>query len=422
VKWWPLVLVGCSGSVGTVSVSLTTAPGSHVLDTVETLQLTITNPHEVTTAHRSASGGFDIVIDHDATGATGALIIEGLDASGATVAVGQSPPFPFGGIDAKVVVYMAAPNTVGLAPATLTPARGEIAVGALTYGALFAGGATGSGASDDVVIYNAFDHSLSGGLALPAPRSALALGIGANNNAYLFGGDDASGTPTGTAWRFDTNASPNGMYADFGDKTGFARAGAIAVPIGNDHFLISGTPAAELDGQNGSVTARTEVTSLPAAGASVLGSDDTIAAVFAGDTGIVGFHGGTFAILDTTPRPGATVVPVPGGKLLVVCGGPTLRIDPVTGTIETFTMFPPQGETGCAAAATSRHLLVAAGSTVDVADVTTLAPVAAATLAVPRTGASAVALPNDQVMIVGGLDGSNAPTGAIELFTPAAPP
>jgi hypothetical protein len=47
--------------------------------------------------------------------------------------------------------------------------------------------------------------------------------------------------------------------------------------------------------------------------------------------------------------------------------------------------------------------------------------VATATLSVPRTGATAVALPNDQVMIVGGTDGSGAPIDAIELFTPAAP-
>jgi hypothetical protein len=124
-------------------------------------------------------------------------------------------------------------------------------------------------------------------------------------------------------------------------------------------------------------------------------------------------------MLDATPRTGATVVPLPGGKLAVVCGGPTLRVDAATGAIETFAAHP---ETGCAAAATSRDLVIATGSAVEIDDATTLAPIATATLTVPRTGASAVALPNDQVMIVGGLDGSGAPTDAIELFTPAAPP
>jgi hypothetical protein len=418
VRLFPLLLCACSGGVGTVDVSLTTAPGSHVLDNVETLRMTITNPHEVTTATKSAAGGFAIVIDKPANGVTGAVILEGLDASGSVVAVGQSPPFPFGGIDAKIVVYMAAPNSIALAPSTLSPPRSGLAVGPLSYGALFAGGDAGSGATDSVAIYNAFDHTLVGGLGLPAARSQLALGIGTNNVAFLFGGKDASGNPTGTAWVFDTNAAPNGSYTDLGDKTGFARAGALAVPVGNDHFLITGMPAAELDGTAGTLTALTTVASLPAAGASVVASDGTTTALFAGDTGIVRFRGGTFDTLDATPRTGATVVALPNNMLAVVCGGRTVLVDAAAGSTAELGNHP---ETGCAAAATSRHLVIASGSAVEIDDATTLAPVATATLSVARTGASAVALPNDQVMIVGGTDGSGAPVSAIELFTPSAP-
>lgn len=434
MRWWPALLVGlagCGGGVGTVNVSLTTAPGSHVLDAVETLQLTITNPHQVTTAHRTASGGFDIVIDQAANSAVGSLIVEGLDGSGATVAVGQSPPFPFGGIDAKVVIYMAAPNSVGLAPAMLTPARSHLAVGALNYGAIFAGGKNAAGApSDAVAIYNSFDHTLTGGAALPAPRSGLVLGVGAHGAVYLFGGDDASGNVTGTTWRFDTTAPPNGSYTDFGDKSGFGRADETMVPIGSDQFLITGTPAAELAGLDGSMTARTEVASLPQAGAATLGTDGSIGAVFAGDTGIVWFHGGAFTEITPMTKPGSRVVALPGGKLAVVCGSDTTawRIDAATGAVEMFPSIPTTTTQSCAAAATSRYLVLAGGSvgavpagTVEVYDATTLAPVATATLAVPRTGASAIALPDDQVMIVGGTDGSGAPVDAIELFTPAAP-
>jgi hypothetical protein len=150
----------------------------------------------------------------------------------------------------------------------------------------------------------------------------------------------------------------------------------------------------------------------------VLASDGVITALFAGDTGLVRYRDGMFDTLDPTPRTGAVVVALPGGKLAVVCGGPTLRVDAATGAIETFSTH---AETGCAAAATRRHLVIALGSAVEIDDVTTLGPVASATLAVPRTGASAIALPNDQVMIAGGLDGSGAPVAAIDLFTPAAP-
>ena len=47
-----------------------------------------------------------------------------------------------------------------------------------------------------------------------------------------------------------------------------------------------------------------------------------------------------------------------------------------------------------------------------------LAPVVTLPLVVPRTKASALPLPNGQILIVGGVDGSGAPIATIELFTP----
>jgi hypothetical protein len=423
--WLLLLLAACSGENGDVTISLTTAPGSTVLDGVQTLRLTITNPPQVTTAERTGAG-FDIVLDLPAEGSTGAVIVEGLDASGARVAVGESPPFPFGGIDAHIVIYMAAPNSLGVAPLTLTPARSDLGIGALGYGAIIAGGHDATGApTDDVAIYNAFDHSLIDGMALPEKRAGQALAVGANGIVYMFGGVDDTGPPVDSLWRFDTTSAPNGSYADFGDKPGFARAGAIAVPLGSDNFLISGMPAAELSGGTGSLTARTEVASLPPAGASVLATDGVVTSLFAGDTGLVRFRNGAFDTLDATPRPGASVTALPDGKLAVACGGPTLRVDAATGAVE---MFTTHAETGCAIAATKRHLVIAGGTNlgmvtaaVEIDDATTLQPVATATLAVPRTGATAIALPNDQVLIVGGTDATGKPIETLELFTPDAP-
>jgi hypothetical protein len=424
-RWLLLLLAACNGQNGDVTISLATAPGSTVLDSVQTLRLTITNPMQVTTAERT-DHGFDIVLDLPAEGTTGAVIVEGLDASGARVAVGQSPPFPFGGIDAHVVIYMAAPNSVGIAPLPLTPARSDLGVGALGYGAIIAGGYDATGTlTDDVAIYNAFDHSMIAGMALPAKRAGQTIAVGAAGIVYMFGGLDDTGQPTASLWRFDTTAPPNGNYADFGDKPGFARANAIAVPLGSDSFLLSGMPAAQLSGGAGSVTARTEVASLPPAGAAVVATDGVATALFAGDAGVVRFRNGAFDTLDAMPRPGASITALPGGKLAVACGGPTLRVDAATGAIETFTAHP---ETGCAVAATERHLVIAGGTNlgmvsaaVEIDDATTLQPVASATLAVPRTGATAVALPNDQVLILGGTDATGKPIETLELFTPDVP-
>ncbi len=427
----PLLLAACSGETGTLAVTLTTAPGSPLLDSVQTLRMTVTNPPQVFTDERTAQG-FSISLELPATGEATALRVEGLDASGNLVANGQSPPFPLGAIDGRIVIYMAPPLTVGAAPLSLSPVRSELGTGVLPYGVLFAGGRLESGAASDAVsIYNAFDHSLAAGLPLPAARAGMAVVVGAGNIAYMFGGSDDVGTPHADLWRFDTNAPPAGIYANFGIKDGFARTDQLAVPIGNEHFLFTGAPVAEMSGLNGSVVARTDIASLPPAGVTVLASDKTLASVFAGPDGVEQLHNGTFTSLaiPRAARAGADVVALPGGKVIVVCGTTeAVRIDAASGAAESLPGIPSVAKTGCAAAATSRHLVIAGGDvagtvddSVEIFDAVTLARVASVPLVVPRTNAVAIALPNDQVLIAGGVDGSGAPVGTLELFTPPVP-
>jgi len=57
-----LALCACTGTVGTIDLRLTTAPDSHVLDAVQRLRVTITNPRQVVEAGRSGSG-FSIVLE-----------------------------------------------------------------------------------------------------------------------------------------------------------------------------------------------------------------------------------------------------------------------------------------------------------------------------------------------------------------------
>ncbi|HSD89013.1 MAG TPA: hypothetical protein VLB44_15905, partial [Kofleriaceae bacterium] len=111
----------------------------------------------------------------------------------------------------------------------------------------------------------------------------------------------------------------------------------------------------------------------------------------------------------------------------IVCGaGDAVRIDAATGTAETFANVPSEQRSDCAVAATARHLVIAGGTTasgvsasVEIFDAMTLAPIATQPLVVPRSGARAIALPNGQVLIAGGIDASGAPTATLELFTPA---
>lgn len=427
-------LGACSGQTGTLSVSLTTAPGSDLISRLQRLDLTLTNPFQQTSATRTASG-FDLAFELPATAGLGSLQVDGFDAAGTLLAVGASPPFPLGGINGHVIIYVATPDTFGAAAATLDPPRSSVGVSTLGYGALFAGGLLGTGApSDAIAIYNAFDHTLAAGLPLPAPRAGIAVATGNNNIVYLFGGRDTTAMATATAWRFDTNVAPSGGYADFGDKPGFARADQVLVPIGNEHFLASGAPPAELSGLDGSLVAKTGVAELGSSGANLIASDNLASAVFAGPSGVVRARGTVFTPIDLPAfaRAGVEVIALPGGKVALACGGPDLAV--VDAATLAVTMPVPNTEVpdviGCAATATSRHLVIAGGTLGDgsvspsayLYQLPDLTPLGTIPLVVPRTGATAVALPNDQILVVGGVDANGAPIATIELFTPTNAP
>jgi hypothetical protein len=118
---------------------------------------------------------------------------------------------------------------------------------------------------------------------------------------------------------------------------------------------------------------------------------------------------------------------LPNGKMIVACGvADAIRIDAATEAVDTIASVPSMMKTGCAIAATSRQLVIAGGTlgdgtvtaTADVYDLGTFALVAQPTLAIARTGATAIALGNDQVIIAGGVDATGAPISTLELFTP----
>lgn len=425
------IVAGCQGTVGTIDVTLATSPGSTILDSVQTLRLTLTNPPEVQTAQR-VGGGFAIDIQLPATGDSGALIVDGLDANGTVIASGASPPFPFGAVSASAVVFMAAPNSIGPDIVTLDPPRTQVSGTSISYGAVYIGGTLGDGTpSASTAIYNAFDHAFQDGVTLPVAKTGAAIAVGSSGQyVYVFGGADASGAATETVQRFDTSVAPAGAISDFGAFDGFARTGQAALSIGNEDILVTGSPVAELAGATATVTARNEVPSLPPSAAAVLASDGVATAIFAGASGVTRFRNNTFDALDVPAAAcdDAIVVALAGGMVGVVCPtGSLIRIDAAAGTGESFPI-PSEMRASCAVASTNRYLVVAGGTTVagvattaEIYDATTLALVATQPLAVPRTGAVATALPNGQIFIAGGSDATGAAIGTLELFTPDSP-
>jgi hypothetical protein len=425
-----LALCGCTGTTGTVAVELLTAPDSHVLDPVQRLRLTVTQPHQVVEAARGPAG-FDLALEIDASNTAGALIVEGFDGAGARVACGQSPPFALAALNATVKIYVAAPGSIALAPVPLGAARSGVAGAPIGYGAVLAGGLEGAAPgtpSTSIAVYNAYDHSLSEGVPMPAARAGLAIAAGTGSNVYLFGGTGSDG-PTGTLWQFDTSAPSKGLFTPITDQPDHARSGERMVAVDAAHLLITGAPALELTlGATPSLTARSDVPGdeLPAAGAAVTAGTTPIA-VFAGAS-LVRFRNDQFDILTGAGRSDAAATALPDGRIAVLGGSPAtadaLVIDAAAGTVTTVPDALSIARVHPAVATTSRHVVIAGGSddagapipTADVLDARTLARIAIVSI-LPRSGGFAVALPSDQVLLGGGAPASPA----LELYTPEPP-
>lgn len=440
------LLAGCSGEVGTIAISLVTAPGSTVLDPVTTLRATLTSPLRVVEAPRGP-GGFDLELEVDADGRGAVVLLEGFDAAGQVIAVGASPPLPLVALDADIRIYLAAPQSLAAAPVTLDPPRTELATAVLPYGVLIAGGSTTGGApTADLDIYSAYDHEMAAGLDLPSPRRGMALGLSTNGYAYLFGGADVAGTPSGLAWRFDTDAQPAGSYVDLDDEPTLARVGEVAAPLGFEQFLITGEPPALLNGFTG-VMPVTSVVRLPPVAVSVQAPTldapvfTVIIGTTAGSSGVVELRDGVFTDRSAPPdalRTGHGAVPTPEGAVVAIGGstiadGPirsAIKVDPLLATVLAFpdVLVTPRND---AAIATNGEVLVVAGGTdgagvvlgdAELIDLATMTPIATIPMVVPRTGASARPLANGQIMILGGVDAAGMPVGTIELFTPLIVP
>lgn len=424
-----LGLAACSGTTGTVQVVLVTAPDSHVLDGVQRLRLTVTDPRQVVEATRT-SAGFDLALDFDPSQSAGALVVEGFDASGARVACGESPSFSLAAINATVSVYIAAPNSFALSPSALSTPLSGVAATALSYGAVLAGGRDPAGAPGTMIaVYNAFDHSRIDGIALLAARAGMAVASDGAGGVYLLGGTGSDGNPTGTVWRFDTTVSPNGQYTTPAANTSFARTGQLLIALGGGRYLATGTPALELVPSDGSnpLTALSGVDGLPATGAAASPGDGTPTAIFAGDS-LVRFRRDGFDTLTGAGRSAATAVALPDSRVAVIGGTPApldvLVIDGTTGAVSTVPAALSTARQSPMVAATSRHVVVAGGTdasgapiaSADVLDATSLALLATLPIAT-GPGGFAIALPNGQILLGGGTPAVTA----LELFTPAPP-
>ena len=106
-----LAATACLGDSGTIAVSVVTAPDSTLLDGVQKIRLTLSDPRTVVEQVRGPSG-FSLSLEATADNEIGRISVEGFDSADRLVAYGISPPFNVGPIDAKIVVYVAPPQSM----------------------------------------------------------------------------------------------------------------------------------------------------------------------------------------------------------------------------------------------------------------------------------------------------------------------
>lgn len=433
---WALALLAsaCFGSTGTVSVSLVTAPGSTVLDSVQRIRLTLSDPRTQVEAVRSG-GRFSLALEVPADGERGHITVEGFDSAERLVAYGQSPDFTVGPIDARVVVYVAAPLSVGVAPVKLATARFEVGSGPLRYGAVIAGGrGNDNSARGELEIYNAYDHTLTRGLDLPQPRAGVAVASTLDGAVYLVGGASTDGAAQGGVWRFDTNVAPAGSWGEL-PSTAAPRAGERALPMSVTEFLLTGPPAV-LNVAQGLAAALTSPLSMPRAAATAVVGGKAIA-VGVGAR-VVRYRDNAFDEL-TAPaalRTGHVVVSTADGQIAVLAGEQAgelsrdaVKIDPQSGAVTVVPEALAVARKNPAVARAGRYIVLAGGvsetgailASAEVLDSQTLAHVALVPMSMPRAAAVAEPLPNEQVLILGGIDGRGRATDVLELFTPGPP-
>jgi hypothetical protein len=436
----PLVaLLAACDQTGIYDLRLVFPPGTMRLPPSATrVRLSLDSPARTVEAPVAADGSFSIALEAPADGSYSRITLEALDAAGAVVAIGRTPPVAVNGDSLTLTVYVSPPDAFALAPVALDPPRARLGAVALPYGALLAGGldgATPPAPSEDLVIYNVFTHTSQIGLALPAPRAGLLAVAGPGDIVELFGGSGAEGDARADFWAFDTGVAPAGEYVALASDPAFARTDARAASLGGGRLVVTGDPPLVLDAALGT---------LDALGGAPAGARTATAACRLAP-GLVALSGpdGVVLVDDTLvfrdppapapPRVEHAAVSLPGGGCALVGGGAAagapdraIVLLAADGTPDTRADALASPRAHPAVAVTRERLVVAGGAgpggapqpDAEVLPLPDLAPATSIALAGPRAAPQALTLPNEAVLLFGGTDGAGAPVGAMEVYQP----
>jgi len=410
-----LLLAAACGQEGTIAFDLIFPAGvSRLPPEAATVRLRVDDPAQVEEAPVDAAGGFSVEVAVPGEGGSAHLTFEALDAGGAVLVRGTSPPLPKATASDFFHLYVAPPGGFSLAPTAFTAPRAALSACALPYGLLLVGGRDAGGAPlSDLYVYDVYTHELFTGAPLPGPRASPLLATAGLGLVYVFGGVAPSG-PSVDLWLFDANAPPLGVFSELpaADPSLARPAGAVA-PLDGDRFLLLGGPLAVLDGLTRTVAP------LASAPPGVVFTTATsrrrggrLEVVLTGDAVAMAYD----PAADAWTALGGVVPPgehgaalLPDGSVALAGGRQLLRI----GDADVSPAADlPAARTDPVLAVAGGQLVVASGADADVFDAASLAYRATVPLAAARTGPVLLPLGNETLLLAGG------GPAELEIFTP----
>ncbi len=242
-----VAIAACGGKSGTLTLNLVTSPGDDPFADAASVRFTVgTDGSHVTTVPVSM-GHFSYKVSFKPNDMTGPVLVEALDGAGAVIAHGQTPYLLLSAVDqGPIAAWIGRPGRVAPAAAALPAPIAELAsTNVPGLGILYAGGRDPTGAPQSATsVYDVFTHAIIVTAPMDKPRAAFVAAATENVQSVVYGGatsggfGDFSGVD-GELQLFDPTVGV-GVWAALPVDTFPARAYPTKVVLSSGAILVSG--------------------------------------------------------------------------------------------------------------------------------------------------------------------------------------
>jgi hypothetical protein len=241
-------VAACGGRSGTLSLTIVTSPTDDPFGSAANVRITVGDGKTIKTVPVSG-GKFSFNIDQKplAEGDGAIVRVEALDSAGTVIAYGTTPLLSLQPVDqGPYAVWVGRPGTLKPAAAQLPAPRSEMATAAITgLGVLYSGGRDATGAAiAKTCVYDVYTQSILETADLSAVRAGAVGGAITGIRATVFGGaqDAGFGNPKkalATTELFDPTVGV-GLWSPLAGDDVDARSQPSLTTLGSGSLLIAG--------------------------------------------------------------------------------------------------------------------------------------------------------------------------------------